>query len=70
MNAFTHEIEIGGVYFSPILVVLLLAFFATSFTTLLLNRFKLSQYIAYPPLAFLAIMTLYTLLIDAYFIKF
>lgn len=69
MNAFAHEIEIGGVYFSPILVVLLLAFFATSFTTLLLNRFKLSQYIAYPPLAFLAIMTLYTLLIDAYFIK-
>ena len=68
MNPFPHEIMIGDVYFSPVLVVVLFAFFATSFTTLILNRFKLSQYIFYPPLAFLAIMTLYIVFIDTFFI--
>jgi len=69
MNSFAHEIIIGGVYFSPVLITILLSFFATAFTTLILNKLKVSKFIAYPPLAFLAIMTLYVLFIDKFFIK-
>ena len=68
MNKFPHELVAGDVYFSPVLLVVILAFFLTAFTTLLLNKLKLSQFVYYPALAFLAIMTLYIVLIDKFFI--
>ena len=68
MNDFPHELVVGDVYFSPILLVVILAFFLTALTTLLLNKFKLSQFVYYPSLAFLAIMTLYIVFIDKFFI--
>jgi uncharacterized protein DUF1656 len=68
MNDFPHELASGDVYFSPILVVVIISFFLSAFTTLLLNKFKLSQFVYYPSVAFLAIMTLYIVLIDKFFI--
>ena len=58
-NSFAHELVIGGVYFSPLLLVFILAFLATVLTTVLLNRLKIAAYIFHPPLAFIAIMILY-----------
>lgn len=69
MNSFPHELALGDVYFSPVLLVVILAFFLTSFTTLLLNRLRLSKFVYTPNLVFLAIMTLYILLIDNYWIQ-
>jgi len=68
MNPFPHELSLGDVYFSPILLAIIASFFLSLFTTIVLNKLKISQFIYHPPLAFLAIMTLYLLLIDKYFI--
>ena len=65
-----HELCIGDVYFSPILPALLLAFLAAVVTVTLLNRLKLSRCFYAPPYVFLAIMTLYVVLIDHYWIQF
>ncbi len=63
------ELALSGVYLSPLLVVFFLALGATLMTTVLLNKLRVSQYILHIPLAFLAMLTLYIVLIDAYFIK-
>jgi len=68
-NNFPHEIIINGVYFSPLLLVFVMAFIATIITTAILNKLRISQFILHIPLGFLAILTLYILLIDTYFMK-
>ncbi len=65
-----HELSAGDVYFSPILSVIVLAFFAAALTTLLLNKLKLARYIYAPAYVFLAMMSLYMVLIDKFWIKF
>jgi len=69
MEQFPHELAIGDVYFSPLLLVIILSFIATGLTTVILNKIRLSSYFFYPPLSYLAIMTLYIVLIDAFYIK-
>jgi hypothetical protein len=68
-NSFPHEIIINGVYFSPLLLVFILAFLATIITTAILNKMKISQYFLHIPLAFVSILTLYIVFIDTFFIK-
>lgn len=63
------EFTISGVYFPPLLIVAFFGFFAALITTKLLNRYRLSRYLFYPPLAFLAIAVIYTLIFGTIFIK-
>jgi hypothetical protein len=69
-NSFPHELALGDVYFSPILLVIVLAFLAASITAIILNKLKLSRFIAAPTYVFAAIFVLYVVLIDAFWIKF
>ena len=69
MENFPHELALGDVYFSPVLVVFLLAFFAAAITAVFSNKLRLSQYILYPSLSFIAIMTLFVIVIDHFLIK-
>ncbi len=69
MQAFPHELALGDVYVSPLLIVIILSFMATGLTTVILNKLRLSSYFFHLPLSYLAIMMLYIVLIDAYFIK-
>lgn len=69
MEHFAHELALGDVYFSPMLAVFFLAFFAAAVTVVLMNKLRVSQYILYPSLSFLAIMTLYVIAIDHFLIK-
>jgi len=69
-NPYPHELSIGDVYFSPMLLVVVLAFLAAGITVLILNKIKLSRYIFSPPYVFVSIMVLYMVLIDAFWIKF
>jgi hypothetical protein len=69
-NPYPHEIAIADVYVSPVILVLLLGFFASVLSVFILNKLKLSKYFYIPSYTFLAIYTLYILLIDHYFIKF
>ena len=63
-----QEFAIGGVYLPPLLVASLFGVIAALVTAQLLNRYRLSNYFFYPPLVFLALMVIYTLLIGAFII--
>ncbi len=69
MNQIPHEFAIGGVFMPPLLVAALLGTVATIITARLLNRYRLSNYFFYPPLVFLALLVIYTVLIGTFFIK-
>ncbi len=65
-----HELSWGDVYFSPFLLVLILAVTATWITVIILNKTRLSRFIAFPSLTFIAIMVFYVVLIDSFYIQF
>ena len=69
-NSFPHELSLGDVYFSPILPVIFFAFLGAVFTVMLMNKLKLSRFFYAPPYVFIAIMALYMVLIDTFWIKF
>jgi hypothetical protein len=64
-----HELSLGDVYFAPMLPVMAIALIATWITTVILNKIRLSRYIVFPNASFLALMALYMLLMNAYWIK-
>ncbi len=65
-----HEFAIGGVYVPPLLVACVLGTIAAAVTSRLLNRVRLSRYFFYPPLVFLALMIIYTVLFETLLIPF
>jgi hypothetical protein len=69
-NLYPHELQFGDVYVTPVLVVLSLAFVASLITAFVLNKTKLAKWFVLPQYVFLAIMVLYVVLIDKYFIRF
>ena len=62
------EFVIGGVYFPPLLIAGFLGVLAAALTAILLNRYRLSRFIFYPPLVFIALAVIYTGLIGTFFI--
>ena len=68
MNFIPHEFTIGGVYFPPLLIAGLLGVMAAALTAMLLNRYRLSRYLFYPPLVFVALAVIYTGLIGTFII--
>jgi len=63
MSQIPHEIALGGVFMPPLLVAGLLGVIAAVVTAQLLNRYRLSRYFFYPPMVFVALMVIYTVLI-------
>jgi len=63
MSSMPHEFAIGGVFMPPLLVAAILGTIAAVATAKLFNRYRLSKYFFYPPLVFLALMIIYTVLI-------
>jgi len=63
-----HEFTIGGVYFPPLLIAGLLGVAAASLTAIALNRYRLSRFLFYPPLVFVALAVIYTGLIGTFII--
>ncbi len=70
MNLIPKEFTIGGVYFPPLLIAGILGVVAAVVTALLLNRYRISRYFFYPPLVFIALATIYTVLIGTVLIPF
>lgn len=58
-----HELSIGEVFIPPMLVAGVLGVLAASITVKLLNKYRLSRYFFYPPLAMVALVAIYTVLI-------
>ena len=69
-NPFPHELSVGDVYYSPLILVAFLAFIAALVTVMVLNKLKLTRYLYAPSYVFIAIMALYVVLIDTFWIKF
>ena len=69
MSRVPHELAIGDVYLSPLLPVIALSLIGAWLTILVLNKVRLSRYIVFPSTTFLALMTCYMLLMDAFWIK-
>lgn len=63
-----HEFAIGGVYLPPLLVAAVIGFIVAGLAANALNRFRLSNYFFYPPLVFLALAVLFTVLIGTFII--
>ena len=68
MTPIPHEFAIGGVYMPPLLVAGLFGVIAAMVTARLLNRYRLSRYLFYPPLVSLAMMIIYTVLFGTFII--
>lgn len=62
------EFAIGGVYMPPMLIAGIVGTAAAVLTTRLLNRYRLSRYFFYPPLVFVALTIIYTVLIGTFVI--
>jgi hypothetical protein len=69
-NPYPHELSLGDVYFSPFLLVIVLSFLAAGITVIVLNKLKLSRFILAPSYVFIAILALYIVLIDTFWIRF
>lgn len=65
-----HEIHIGEVFIPPMLLAGILGVIAASITAKLLNRYRLSRYFFYPPLVFVALMVIYTIIIGWIIVPF
>jgi len=70
MNHIPSEFFITGVYMPPMLVAATLGALAATFTAMLLNRYRLSQYFFYPPIVFLSMMVIFTMIIGFTLIPF
>ena len=63
-----HEFAIAEVYMPPLLVAAFLGLVAAIVTARLLNRYRLTRYFVYPPLVFIALTIIYTVLIGTFVI--
>ena len=70
MNSIPNEFTIGGIYLSPLLVAGCLGVLLAYWTARLLNRYRLSRYFFYPPLVFVALAALYTVVVGYLLIPF
>jgi hypothetical protein len=68
MRLVPAEFAIGGVYLPPLLVAATLGLIAAIMTARWLNRAGLSRYFYYPPVVFIAMLTIYTVLIGTFIV--
>lgn len=60
------EFAIGGVYLPPLLVAATVGLLLALATARLLDRFRLSRFLFYPPLVFVALTAIYTVLVGTF----
>ena len=70
MTGVPSEFTVGGVYLSPMLVAATLGVLLVYLTAHVLNRFRLSRYLFYPPLVFVALTALYTVAVGYVLVPF
>lgn len=69
MNDMPHELALGDVYFSPLLPVFSLALIGAWISVVILNKLRLGRYIMFPSTTFLALMALYMMLMNTFWIR-
>jgi len=69
-NVYPHELQFGDVYVTPVLIVVVIAFVASVITAMILNKTRVVRFFYATQYVFLAIMVLYIILIDRFWIRF
>ena len=64
-----NEFAIGEVYLPPLLICGVLGLILAAWTARWLNRRRLSRHFFYPPLVFVAMAVIYTVLIGTFIIR-
>ena len=64
-----NEFAIGGVYLPPLLICGVLGLLLATWTARMLNKHRLSRYFFYPPLVFVSLAVIYTVLIGTFIIR-
>ena len=59
------EFDLGGVYMPPLLIAAALGAILAFLTAWMLNRYRLSRFLSYPPLVFVALVVIYTVLVGS-----
>ena len=62
------EFAVGGVYVPPMLIAAILGMALAVLTARLLNRYRISRFFFYPPLVFVALVIIYTVVIGTFII--
>ena len=71
MKHVPHEVDFfGGLYLSPGLVAVILGVIFALATAKLLNKKNLTKYISNTPLVFIAMIIIFTFLVDLLFVRF
>ena len=70
MHNIPKEFAISGVYLPPILIAGILGFLLAWGVAILFNRYRLSRFFYYPPLIFVAMVVIFTVLIGCFVIPF
>lgn len=70
MTGVPTEFTVGGVYLPPMLVAGTIGVLLAYLTARLLNRYRLSRYLFYPPLVFVALTVLYTVVVGYVLVPF
>ena len=63
-----REVEIRGIYVSPLFLAAVLGVLATWFTCRLLNHYGLAEHFEQPMLVYLSLAVIYTVLIGTFLI--
>ena len=64
-----NEFAIGGVYLPPLLICGVLGLLLATWSAQMLNKYRLSRYFFYPPLVFVSLAVIYTVLIGTFIIR-
>lgn len=71
MNRVPHEFDfIGGLYLAPALVATIIGVLLALITAKLINKFRLAKYFINTPLVFIAMIIIFTLLVDFLLLAF
>jgi len=68
MHFIPSEFAVGGVYMPPLLVAFVLGIVLATLTSQQLNRRRLSDRFFYPPLVYMAMAVIYTVVTGTFFI--
>ena len=69
MSSVPHEFTLGGVYMPPLLIEAFIGVLMAIATARLLNRYRLSRHFFYPPMVFLALTVIYTVLVGTIVVR-
>ena len=63
MDLIPHEIALGGIYVPPMMLAGLVGTLLAVWVARLLNKYRLSRFLFYPPLVFVSMTVIFTVLV-------